>query len=82
MDDEDATEQKELWIVKFDHNDAGRKLSTAFQYLDSSNVMSECGITLRPDRAPKGGLQRGVEKAIELALGERNGRNNRTNNKK
>ena len=82
MDDEDATEQKELWIIKFDNNNAGRKLSTAFQYLDSSNVMSECGITLRPDRAPKGGLQRGVEKAIELVLGERSGRDNRTNNKK
>ena len=57
----DSTEMEgeaELWIIRFAQNPTGHSLYSALVTLDQSDTVDKCWrATLRPDRAPKGGLQ-------------------------
>ena len=85
-DDKDAKEEvdqegeAELWIIRFAQNPTGHALYSALVLLDQSDVVDKCWrATLRPDRAPKGGLQRQIEGLLgnELPQGrQRNGVDN------
>ena len=71
----DSTEMEgeaELWIIRFAQNPTGHSLYSALVTLDQSDTVDKCWrATLRPDRAPKGGLQRQIEGLLGNELPQR-----------
>ena len=64
--------EAELWIIRFAQNPTGHSLYSALVTLDQSDTVDKCWrATLRPDRAPKGGLQRQIEGLLGNELPQR-----------
>ena len=71
-DQAEAEGEAELWIIRFAQNPTGHSLYSALVMLDQSDTVDKCWrATLRPDRAPKGGLQRQIEGLLGNELPQR-----------
>lgn len=70
----------QMWMVKYAPNSQGNKLQSAVTLLGSRDLLDAIGMHMEQDRAPKGGLQRGIESALERLLGKNKNRGGSTEN--
>ena len=71
--DANTDASKDLWIVKYSPNAAGFALAAAVNKLDSEDHLDSIQMIPSGDRAPKSGLQKGLEEALEKVLGKKGG---------
>ena len=67
--DEGSDKSKDMWVVRLAPNAAGHKVGAAVAMLGSLDVLDCIGMDIQQDRAPKGGIQRGLEAVLEKTLG-------------
>ena len=66
-DDENKdSEATEIWVLKFYQELAGRELRQALEFVEANNLLAALDGEYRPDRAPKGNLQKTLESGLAL----------------
>lgn len=62
--EEGSDASMEMWIIRCDKSPAGQKLLQAIEYLNQTDALQQVQMTIQDDRAPKSGLQKGIEDAL------------------
>lgn len=58
---------KEMWILRLAPNQTGQKMENAIKYLEQDDITATVlDLEMHPDRAPKSGLQKGLEETLDL----------------
>ena len=68
-ENEEGDKAKEMWVIRLAPNSARTKIDSAVTMLDSLDVLHCISMEVQQDRAPKGGIQRGLESALKKVLG-------------
>lgn len=74
-EDNDDEEAREIWILKYAPNAAGKNPEQCMEFCDANDLLGMISAECRADRAPKGGLQKAIERGLEKLYGakERSG---------